>query len=394
MSSPFETLIARHPQSRLFADLSGTARLRLGDLSTSRRCKAGEVLIAEGAVDPYLYVIRSGRVRIEKATSAGVSSHALNELGPGETFGEMKLAAPGPASATVVAVEPVEVFCIDLERLGREPDADGLRVTLLTNVARILSERLRGTSAKTANAIEAELQQVRLREYAGRFIVYLFTIMSGFAFIVAGLNALGPQRPRQALISAGVIFGAALPVAIMLRRSPYAPADYGLTLQRWRRVLGEALLYTVPILALATLLKGAWLLASPGHRKMALLDPLASGSSTPSWGIWLLAVVSYSCLSALQEFFARCGLQASMLLFDGRSGARSNWRVILIANLMFASAHAYLGLRFMLAAFIPGLFWGWLFDRQRSLLGVAVSHALIGVWALFVIRLQVIVGGQ
>lgn len=394
MTSPFETLIVRHPQSSLFAGLSGTARLRLGNLSTSRHCEAGEVLLTEGAVDPYLYVIRKGRVRVEKATSAGARSHPLKELGPGETFGEMKLAAPAPASATVVAIEPVEVFCIDLERLGREPDTDGLRVTLLTNVARILSERLRGTSAKTVDAIEAELQQVRLREYAGRFIVYLFTIMSGFAFVVAGLNALGPQRPRQAPISAGVIFGAALPVAAMLRRSPYAPIDYGITLHRWRQVVWEAFLYTVPILALITFLKGAWILASPEHGKRALLEPLACGGSTPSWGLWLLAVTSYSCLSALQEFFARSGLQASMLLFDGRSSAKSNWRVILIANLMFASAHAYLGLRFMLAAFLPGLFWGWLFDRQRSLLGVSVSHALIGVWALFVIRLQIIVGGQ
>lgn len=394
MSSLFESLIVRHPKSSLFAGLSAAARLRLGELTTSRYCAAGEVVVKEGAVDPYLYVIRNGRVRVEKATTDGAGAHPLNELGPGETFGEMKLAAPGPASATIVAIAPVDLFCIDLERLSREPDGEGLRVTLLANIARILSERLRGTSAKTVDAIEAELQQVRLRESAGRFIVYLFTIMSGFAFVVAGLSALGPQRPRQALISACVIVGAALPVAVMLRRSPFAPAIYGLTLQRWRQVLGEAVLYTLPILALITLIKGAWLVADPQHRSRALIEPVALGSSTPSWGLWLLAVSGYSALSVLQEFFARCGLQASMLLFDGRSSAKSSWRVILIANLMFASAHAYLGLRFMLAAFIPGLFWGWLFDRQRSLLGVAVSHALIGVWALFVIRMQVLVGGQ
>lgn len=394
MINPFQSLLALHPDSPLFADLDPAACVRLRELSTMRHCEAGEVLVTEGAVDPYLYIIRRGHVRIVKNTSRGEGMHTLSVLGAGETIGEMKLAAPGAASATVVAMDPVDVVCVDIKRLRTEPDDHGLREALLSNIACILSTRLRGTSAKTVDAMEAEIQQGRLRESAGRFIVYLFTIMSAFAFVLAGLNALGPHRPPQMLLSAFMIFGTAVPVAVLLRRSPYAAAAYGLTLHRGGRVVRDAVLYTLPVLGILTLVKVAWIASDPGHSGTSLFQPAAILQGHVSLGSWLAAVTAYSVLSALQEFFVRSGLQGSMRLFDARTDITINWRVIVITNLMFASGHAYLGLRFMLAAFIPGLFWGWLFERQRSLLGVAVSHAMVGIWALFVLGLQVIVGGE
>jgi membrane protease YdiL (CAAX protease family) len=180
----------------------------------------------------------------------------------------------------------------------------------------------------------------------------------------------------------------------MLRRSPYKLAVYGLHVRGWQRVLWQAVLYTVPVLALITLVKGAWILKSPVHRTRDLFQPIFALNGAMAWVYWLAQVIAYSILSALQEFFVRCGLQASMRMFDARPDAKIHWQVIIIANLIFASAHAYLGLRYMLAAFIFGLFWGWLFERQRSLVGAAVSHALIGVWALFVVGMQVMIGGR
>jgi CRP/FNR family cyclic AMP-dependent transcriptional regulator len=41
-------------------------------------------------------------------------------------------------------------------------------------------------------------------------------------------------------------------------------------------------------------------------------------------------------------------------------------------------------------AFFTGLFWGWLYARQRGLVGVSVSHVLLGMWALDVVDLGVL----
>jgi membrane protease YdiL (CAAX protease family) len=34
---------------------------------------------------------------------------------------------------------------------------------------------------------------------------------------------------------------------------------------------------------------------------------------------------------------------------------------------------------------VPGLFWGWMFARQRSIVGVTVSHIVVGLWANFLV---------
>lgn len=389
-----QSLVNLYPKSPLFADLSSEARRRLLALSTPRHCEPGEILIREGAVDPYMYVIKRGRVRIEKNTSDGADSHAIVELGSGETFGEMKLVAPAPSSATVIAIEPLDVFFVDLERLRSEPDTTGLREQILTNIARILSARLRSTSTQAVDAMQAEIAQGRLRESAGRFIVYVFAIMSGFGFFLAGLGELGAYRPPQMLLSAFVIFGSAIPMGILMRRGGFRPADYGLTLRGWPRVLRDAVLCTLPVLALLTLLKLGWKLSSPARNTVPLFNPAAIFEGEFHFFKWMAGLFAYSILSLLQELFARSGLQGSIQLFIPRADGKTHWQAILIANLIFASAHAYLGLRFVLASFIPGLFWGWLFARQRSLIGVAVSHSLIGLWALFVLGLQVLVGGR
>jgi membrane protease YdiL (CAAX protease family) len=43
-----------------------------------------------------------------------------------------------------------------------------------------------------------------------------------------------------------------------------------------------------------------------------------------------------------------------------------------------------------LTAFVAGLFWGWLYARQRSLVGVSISHVLLGFWAFEVVDLGVL----
>jgi membrane protease YdiL (CAAX protease family) len=58
-----------------------------------------------------------------------------------------------------------------------------------------------------------------------------------------------------------------------------------------------------------------------------------------------------------------------------------------MANALFAATHTHISPWFSLMAFVTGLMWGWLYARQRSLLGVFVSHTLVGIWAVKVLGL-------
>jgi membrane protease YdiL (CAAX protease family) len=70
---------------------------------------------------------------------------------------------------------------------------------------------------------------------------------------------------------------------------------------------------------------------------------------------------------------------------------RVNWKAIVVSNLIFATAHTYLGLWFCLAVFLPGIFWGWMFAKQRSIIGVTVSHILVGIWGIFALGLTAMI---
>lgn len=65
-------------------------------------CPAGTVLFREGAEGSHLYVIKSGRVRLQKAVHE--TEVGLGELGPGAFCGELALIndQPRPVTATVV----------------------------------------------------------------------------------------------------------------------------------------------------------------------------------------------------------------------------------------------------------------------------------------------------
>jgi hypothetical protein len=93
----------------------------------------------------------------------------------------------------------------------------------------------------------------------------------------------------------------------------------------------------------------------------------------------------------VQELVARGLLQGSLQKMF--TGALVPMRASIVANAVFSVSHQHLGLGYALAVFIPGLFWGWLYHRHGSLLGVSISHIVIGLWGTGVLDLASVVGG-
>jgi CRP/FNR family transcriptional regulator len=77
---------------------------------------AGEVIVQEGDEGDEAYIIYSGQVKVYRALNQE-RSVILNELGPGEMFGEMALFGDGWRTASVQAVRETLVGVISKERL-------------------------------------------------------------------------------------------------------------------------------------------------------------------------------------------------------------------------------------------------------------------------------------
>jgi CRP/FNR family transcriptional regulator, cyclic AMP receptor protein len=106
--------------------------LTLAEGLSRRQLAEGDTLLAEGTRSGQLYVLLSGALRVEKG---GVAITSINERGA--CVGELSLLLDVPATADVVASEPVTVAVVDDAARVLESDASAS-----LELARLLATRL------------------------------------------------------------------------------------------------------------------------------------------------------------------------------------------------------------------------------------------------------------
>ena len=111
--------------------------LLTGNDIESRYFKAGSTVFREGDEAHELFVIKSGKVRIQ------IGNRTLTELGPDTIFGEMALIDNEPRSATAIAVTDVELVPVGEKQflflVSQTP-------YVALKVIRVLVQRLRATN--------------------------------------------------------------------------------------------------------------------------------------------------------------------------------------------------------------------------------------------------------
>ncbi|MCD6498466.1 MAG: Stp1/IreP family PP2C-type Ser/Thr phosphatase [Deltaproteobacteria bacterium] len=131
----------------LFRELAYKQLVRILNISTTRSFATGDVVVHEGDPGDELFVVLTGTIALTKdETYITTFSH-------GDYFGEMALVDSSPRSATAVAAEPTRVLVIHQNNffriLRKEPE---IAVKLLWNFVRVLTDRLRRTTADLSGA--------------------------------------------------------------------------------------------------------------------------------------------------------------------------------------------------------------------------------------------------
>jgi len=136
----------------LFRGLEPAEVSRLMEIARAERYPAGSEIIREQEPNAALVIIKQGRARVSRL-SAGRDVE-LGEIGEGGFFGEISVFDPGPATATVRAINAVTVLKIEKEELDRLLDQEPeLGVRLLRLMTAEICRRIRATDQKLVDTL-------------------------------------------------------------------------------------------------------------------------------------------------------------------------------------------------------------------------------------------------
>lgn len=342
-----------------------------------RSLQSGELLFADGDCAESLFVVEHGSLDVVKSDPGG-RAHVIGQMGCGEIVGEMALIDPSPRSATIRANRPSELLELrfsDLAALVQSAaSAPAIRERLVANLGRTLSRRLRERG-------EQALEMAQARLAAGQFLINAIVLFAVYGIV---LRAADPLLRRvgghESFISvpAGLLF--AFGMYDFMRRSGYPRKEFGLTLEGAGRKALEGAGLSLPLMALVTLTKWWLLPAGEGHPLWGVQEVMARYSGPSELALF---AALYSASVFVQEFAIRGAAQSGLMLF-----LMSRHRVvvaILVSNLIFAAGHLHLSAPIVLGSFAAGLYWGWIRERQGSLVGPIVCHGLSGLYVAFVL---------
>ncbi len=361
----------------------------IGSLMTSAQVKAvgdGFQFFKEGEAGDYLYIIINGNVAITKTDPDSSDQFHLATLQKGDWFGEMLLFEEGVRSATARAQSEVTVVEIPLKVFSSFTKG-------MVNLVKATTGRLRKTNERALASFKEELRLTKSHYQMGQFIIHLFILFTLYFYSFKIFAEYGAKGFFSEMVTSILITCFAISAVVLVKKSKYPLSFYGLSLHNWRKNAYESVLFTLPILVLTLIFKWVLITSLPVFKDVALFE---IGAPERSYFFFFhsdsqrvesfLLVGLYLALVPIQEFIARGCLQSVLAQFF----VSQNRIVlsILTSNLLFGMFHGFKTFTFALAAFLLGLFWGWLYARQRSIVGPTISHMLIGGWAFGCLNYQ------
>lgn len=369
-------------QSELFRDLSEEDLNLLASCTIEVCLTKGYVLFKEDDQGQDLFLVSEGALQVSKTDQKTGRMYNQAVLKPGDTIGEMAFIDNKARAAHVTALEDAKVLKIDFRRTN-DSKVRALKTAIQSKIANLLVQRLRQHNQVALFAQGGEAEQEGARIELGDFVIKLIGLIFLYIYAIKTIEVIGIKFSSTAFVSIPVLSVYAISMLYLVKKSGRPLSLYGLNLNNFRKNLLESFLFTSPILIVIFLFRYIMI-----HNVPKLHDlPLFSISSGTLENLEpFLLMISYLLFVPVQEFIYRGAIQGSFeqLLV----GKKSTLQSILISNLPFSLIHLHLNLAIALIIYFYGLFWGWMFARQRTLVGCSFSHFLLGLWGFFIVGVE------
>ena len=385
MSTPGQRL----QSNLLFKDLSPDQLEKLLGVMEQISFEAGETVMTEGDPAQDLFFIKSGSVEVVKRHPETDEIYVIATIPENECIGEMALMGQENRTATIRTAEPCVLLRLSYDALrSLSGDDREIETQVIKNLAEEISKDLISTNLTVVDTLQQELESAKSRVAMGVIVNTLLTGTVFYVFAIQFVALLSREAADTTFISIPILlfFGGLSYFAAKF--SGYPLSTYGVNLYRWKRSLTESLIYTLAGLALIIFVKWLLIRFHAGMAESPLFDVSKNHDFLSATN--MVAIVGYILFVPIQEFVARGAIQSSFEKF--MLGRYRRPTAIVVANLMFSMTHIHLSPAFAILVFIPGLGWGWLYSRHRSLLGICISHIVIGVFGFSVVGFSAMFG--
>lgn len=387
------------PKNPLFSSLSRQQlRLVLPHVK-NKKYTAGRVVLQEGARNSgKIYIVLDGQVARAKQGFSPVESRAvsyeLDVLRRGDIFGEVSFVDGKPSPVSFIAKSDVTLAVVDLSAAHRKSVTRRVRDVVLGKLRRHVATQASESVTLQMKRLQIENEFATYRSGVGHIVVATLCLLSFYTLTLSFLPGFKSIAHANFALSPLIILLFALSFVPIVATSGFPARFFGLRFDNWRWALSVS--FQASLIFLTIFLLGKWLLIKTGGSFAGM--PLVEGADVEvgghmvSMSTWYwLSLGVYVLLTPMQEFVARSGIQAPLYAFLHGSEAKRRWCSIMASNLVFSAAHAHISLAFALAAFLPGILWGWIFAKTNSLLAATASHLLVGGTAIFIFGIEGVV---
>jgi CRP-like cAMP-binding protein len=362
-----EMVLVRHPLCRQFSD---DDRQRLARCMERIAFEDGEVILTEGQQSASMYLVESGEVLVTKG-DGGVSFVLSTERGDA-VLGDMSYLDERPVSATVTARGPTVLFELSRRALLADHGQPNLELLVARGLACINVARTRSGNDQLLAISQQKLAEEKLRTQAAQFLILVIVIFGIQNFASVGIKALSANTD-SGFFEWGMLLIYLMPSLLLARRFGNSWQDLGLTLRGAGPAIRDSLIL-VPLLVVGGI-GFRYLLMRTGS--LPADGPLVVNNvlREKPWELLL-----YAGHSLLQELGSRGIFQGNLQRFFGQDHKAKS---VLVISVMFAILHLHLGLAFSAIVFVGSLFFGSLYARHGTLVGVSILHYFVGMTMQF-----------
>ena len=399
-------------KSSLFSSLSIQQLEKLVPLFRIQEHETGEFIINENDPPIDLYVLWEGEVEVLKKSGEDDVQLRISTIKEGEVIGEMGLLDHSPRSASIRTLTPTKLLAVAIEDLKTLAN-DGLfydqliekltevvkdlRLTskeqpvyfsLISNLATMLSNRMRTTNQVTVESLRSELELNKTRVAMSKFLLNILILLSMYMYALKFIDKIAVTTVSTTIITTPIIIVFGIAVLFNMKTSGYSMEFYGFSLKNWRRAVTEALIISVALILFIMLVK--WILITNVARfsHLTMLHFTGGTSADGQFSLTLLIelIIAYLVFTPIQELICRSALQGPLQEF--LIGPNRVYWAIIMSNILFSVTHLHISISMAFVVLLPGLLWGWLYSRYKTLVGVSLSHLIVGGVGFFVLDIK------